>query len=152
MCSVWIFLLVGLETAQNRKVNPHLVLGPYRVPTWALLLLVIVCTEALIPSTSLTGHMCGVAVGYVCMSCYARPLTEASDKRVEFMLLTGSTGGLGLLKWLCPPEKVLRWIESKLSLRRRLPNYASVDQKAYGRFGVLPTNGVPDGGIELGSV
>lgn len=62
-------------------------------------------------------------------------------------------GGLGLLKWVCPPEKVLRWIESKLSLQRRLSHYASVDQKAYGRFGVLPTNNSgPDGGIEIGSV
>lgn len=87
-CSVWTFLLVGLETARNRKVNPHLVLGPYRVPTWALLLLVIVCTEALIPSTSLTGHMCGVAVGYVCMSCHDRFLFKSTGKRVESVLLT----------------------------------------------------------------
>lgn len=36
------------------------------MPTWALLLLVIVCTEALIPNTSLIGHMCGAAVGYIC--------------------------------------------------------------------------------------
>lgn len=65
-CSVWTFLLVGLETAHNRKTHPHLALGPYRVPTWALLLLVIICTEALIPNTSLIGHMCGAAVGYIC--------------------------------------------------------------------------------------
>ncbi|SPO05081.1 related to Rhomboid protein 2 [Cephalotrichum gorgonifer] len=127
--SVWTFLLLGLETARNRKTNPHLALGPYRVPTWALLLFVVVCTEALVPSTSLTGHLCGAAVGYAC--------------------------GLGLIKWLCPPEKVLRWLETKLSLRRRLPHYASVDQKAYGRFGVLPTSGgggSAEKGVELGPV
>ena len=77
--SVWTFLLVGMETARNKKVNPHLVLGPYRVPTWALLLCVIICTEALIPSTSLTGHMCGAAVGYVCMWCSSSSFSWVSD-------------------------------------------------------------------------
>lgn len=38
-----------------------------------------------------------------------------------------------------PPEKVLRWIEGKLNLLGRLPHYVSVDQKTYGRYGVLPT-------------
>lgn len=77
-CSVWTFLLVGLETAHNRKTNPHLALGPYRVPTWALLLLVIFCTEALIPNTSLVGHMCGAAVGYICKSAnYPVPPMES---------------------------------------------------------------------------
>ncbi|KAJ5253460.1 hypothetical protein N7505_012123 [Penicillium chrysogenum] len=40
---------------------------------------------------------------------------------------------------LCPPEKVLRWIEGKLNLLGRLPHYVSVDQKTYGRYGVLPS-------------
>ena len=47
--------------------------------------------------------------------------------------------GLGYLKILAPPEKILRWIESKLNLLGRLPHYVSVDQKTYGRYGVLPT-------------
>lgn len=46
--------------------------------------------------------------------------------------------GLGYLKIFVPPEKVLRWIESKLNLLGRLPHYVSVDQKTYGRYGVLP--------------
>ncbi|MBE3041426.1 hypothetical protein IMZ48_02355 [Candidatus Bathyarchaeota archaeon] len=49
---------------------------------------------------------------------------------------------------------MLRWLENKLSLRRRLPHFASIDQKTYGRFGVLPTanNNSAEGGVELGPV
>lgn len=32
----------------------------------------------------------------------------------------------------------MRWIEGKLKLRAWLPFYVSVDQKVFGRFGVLP--------------
>jgi hypothetical protein len=49
--------------------------------------------------------------------------------------------GLGYLKFLAPPEKILRWIEGKMNLLGRLPHYVSVDQKTYGRFGVLPSAG-----------
>jgi hypothetical protein len=66
-------------------------------------------------------------------------------------------GGLGYLKFLAPPEKILRWIEGKLNLLGRLPHYVSVDQKTYGRYGVLPTTtatlaGAGDNGIALGYV
>lgn len=57
--------------------------------------------------------------------------------------------GLGYLKFLFPPEKVLRWIETKLNLLGRLPHYVSVDQKTYGRYGILPTNGNGDRNIKL---
>lgn len=53
--------------------------------------------------------------------------------------LTLTKDGLGYLKILAPPEKVLRWIERKLNLLGRLPHYVSIDQKTYGRYGVLPT-------------
>ena len=46
--------------------------------------------------------------------------------------------GLGYIKFLAPPEWALRWIEGKLKLRGWLPYYVSVDQKAPGRFGLLP--------------
>ena len=49
-------------------------------------------------------------------------------------------GGLGYIKFLAPPEKILRWIEGKLNLLGRLPHYVSVDQKTYGRYGVLPSS------------
>jgi len=52
-------------------------------------------------------------------------------------------GGFGYVKYLAPPEKILRWIEGKLNLLGRLPHYVSVDQKTYGRFGVLPSTSSP---------
>lgn len=48
---------------------------------------------------------------------------------------------MGYIKYLAPPEKILRFIEDKLKLLAILPHYVSVDQKTYGRFGVLPSNG-----------
>lgn len=57
-----------------------------------------------------------------------------------------SLDGLGYLKILAPPEKILRWIEGKLNLLGRLPHYVSIDQKTYGRYGVLPTSSVPGAG------
>ena len=54
-------------------------------------------------------------------------------------------GGLGYMKFLSPPEKVLRWLEARLKLLQRLPHYVSVDQKTYGRFGVLPSAGSSSG-------
>ena len=48
--------------------------------------------------------------------------------------------GLGYLRILAPPESVLRWVEGKLNLLGRLPHYVSVDQKTFGRYGVLPSS------------
>lgn len=63
------------------------------------------------------------------------------------------SGGLGFLKFLAPPEWALRWIEKKLNLLGRLPHYVSVDQKTYGRFGVLPsTSSSAENGLGLGYV
>ena len=59
------------------------------------------------------------------------------------MKLTSEKDGLGYLKILAPPEKVLRWVEGKLNLLGRLPHYVSIDQKTYGRYGVLPTVSAP---------
>ncbi|SPQ25831.1 bc48dce1-70fc-44d4-9c6d-90a401e8039b [Thermothielavioides terrestris] len=42
---------------------------------------------------------------------------------VVTMVLWPKTSGLGLLKYLAPPEKVLRWIEGRLNLLGRLPHY-----------------------------
>lgn len=69
------------------------------------------------------------------------------------LMLTGlPTGGLGYLKYLAPPEKVLRFVEGKLNLLGRLPHYVSIDQKTYGRFGVLPTSGSPPPRVAMGLV
>lgn len=60
--------------------------------------------------------------------------------------------GLGYLKFLAPPEKALRWIEGKLNLLGRLPHYVSVDQKTYGRFGVLPSTNSSGSSVPMGMV
>lgn len=78
-------------------------------------LVLVVTVAVLIPGTSLLGHLCSVGVGYLF--------------------------GMGYLKFLAPPEGPLRWVEGKLNLLGILPHYVSVDQKTYGRFGVLPTTG-----------
>jgi hypothetical protein len=89
-----------------------------------------VLTSILVPYVSLLGHLCGAGLGYLWAS--------------------------GYIKFLVPPEKILRWLETKLNLLGRLPHYVSVDQKTYGRYGVLPTSSVPlatrspDAGQRLG--
>jgi len=115
--SIWVFLLLGIEAIRTYKVNPYLVVGTHNIPTWTSPLALLLCVAALVPSSSFLGHLCGLAVGYFC--------------------------GLGYLKYLAPPEKILRWIEGKLNLLGRLPHYVSIDQKTYGRFGVLPSSGSP---------
>jgi len=111
--SIWVFLLLGMEAVRTYRVNPYLEIGTHQVPTWISPLIVVLVVSALIPNTSLLGHLCGLGIGYLC--------------------------GLGCVQYLAPPEKALRWIEGKLNLLGRLPHYVGVDQKTYGRFGVLPT-------------
>ncbi|EFW99949.1 GPI transamidase component [Grosmannia clavigera kw1407] len=111
--SIWVFLLLGVEAVRMCRTHPSFAVGTVHVPTWTTPLALVFVTSALVPHASLLGHLCGLAVGYLC--------------------------GLGYLKFLAPPESVLRWIEGRLNLLGRLPRYVSVDQKTYGRFGVLPT-------------
>lgn len=93
--------------------------GPYQIPTWTTPLLLVVVTSILVPNVSLIGHLCGAGIGYLWAS--------------------------GYIKFLVPHEKILRWLETKANLLGRLPHYVSVDQKTYGRYGVLPTTSVPLG-------
>lgn len=62
---------------------------------------------------------------------------------MNILTIPRTPDGLGYLKILAPPEKILRWIEGKLNLLGRLPHYVSIDQKTYGRYGVLPTTNAP---------
>ncbi|CAM1503748.1 Fc.00g013390.m01.CDS01 [Cosmosporella sp. VM-42] len=112
--SMWVFLLLGMEAMRTYKTNPYLVIGTHHIPTWTTPLLMILFVAILVPHTSLLGHLCGVAVGYI--------------------------AGFGYVKFLAPPEWALRWVESRLNLLAILPHYVSVDQKTYGRFGVLPSS------------
>ncbi|RMJ27716.1 Rhomboid protein 2 [Aspergillus sp. HF37] len=122
--SVWVFLLLGSEAVRTFKSHPYFSLGPYKIPTWTSPLLASVFVAILVPNTSFLGHLCAILVGYLL--------------------------GLGYLKIFVPPEKVLRWIEGKLNLLGRLPHYVSVDQKKFGRYGVLPTvNAVGDGATPM---
>ena len=109
--SVWVFLLLACETVKQHSANPWFSVGPYRIPTWTFALIAILVINFTIPNTSLLAHLCGCSIGYAFE--------------------------LGFLKFLVPPERILRWIESKLNLLGRLPKYVSVDQKIYGRYGVL---------------
>ena len=69
------------------------------------------------------------------LRCYVTP--------VNLLTIPYALDGLGYLKILAPPEKILRWIEGKLNLLGRLPHYVSIDQKTYGRYGLLPTTNAP---------
>lgn len=111
--SVWVFLLLSVEAIKTYRQNPHLTIGGYPIPTWTTPLFLMFIIHFLVPATSLLGHLCGAAVGYL--------------------------WGLGYIKFLAPSEKILRWVEGKLNLLGRLPHYVSVDQKTYGRYGVLPS-------------
>jgi hypothetical protein len=140
--SVWVFLLLASESIKTQKTNPNFryipppvltnkppyspfhSIGPYKIPTWTTPLILILLTSILIPHVSLIGHLCGAAIGYL--------------------------WGLGYIKFLVPHEKILRWLETKLNLLGRLPHYVSVDQKTYGRYGVLPSS-VPLGGLAGGT-
>ncbi|KAI4121518.1 MAG: hypothetical protein LQ338_006315 [Usnochroma carphineum] len=104
--SIWVFVLLGVEGIKTFKSNPYFSISTFRIPTWTTPLVILLFTTALVPGTSLLGHLCSVGVGYAY--------------------------GLGYLKLLAPPEKVLRWIEGKLNLLGRLPHYVSIDQKTYG--------------------
>ncbi|KAF7874463.1 uncharacterized protein EAF02_008440 [Botrytis sinoallii] len=115
--SIWVFTLLAMEAIKTYKTNPNFVLGTVHIPTWTTPIILTLFISFLIPHTSFLGHLCGLVFGY--------------------------GWGLGYLKFLAPPEKILRWIEGKMNLLGRLPHYVSVDQKTYGRYGLLPTTNNP---------
>lgn len=103
-------------------------ISDYKIPTWITPIVLVLFISFIVPNTSLLGHLCGLLFGYGC-----KLLVITIDNRLTV------TGGIGYLKFLAPPEWILRWIEGKMNLLGRLPHYVSVDQKTYGRFGVLPS-------------
>ncbi len=68
--SIWVFLLLGIEAIRTYRLNPYLIIGTHQVPTWTTPLFVVLVVSALVPNTSLLGHLCGLAVGYLCTSCF----------------------------------------------------------------------------------
>ena len=128
--SIWGFLLFGIEAIRHSKTVPYVVInGQPTIPTWTAPLALVVVTAVLMPGSSALGHLSGLAVGYAC-TLSVRP----------FLVRQTLTAAVGLeyIKFLAPPEWALRWIEGKLKLRTWLPYYVGVDQKAPGRFNVLP--------------
>ncbi|KAL2356053.1 rhomboid protein-like protein, partial [Cryomyces antarcticus] len=131
--SIWVFLLLASEAMKTYKAHPYFSLGDVKIPTWTTPLVIILFVSFLVPHTSLIGHLCGAVIGYL--------------------------WGLNYIRFLVPPERILRFVEGKLNLLGRLPHYVSIDQKTYGRYGVLPTTTTPphaapalsgpDGGVPL---
>lgn len=113
MSSIWVFLLLSIESIKMYRANPYFTLGTYKIPTWTTPILFMLLITFLMPNSSLVGHLSGAVIGY--------------------------GWGLNILRFLSPPEKIIRWIEGKLNLLGRVPHYVSVDQKTYGRYGVLPS-------------
>lgn len=66
--SIWVFLLLGVEAIQTFKSNPKFTIASYNIPTWTTPLMLLLVVEALMPSSSFLGHICGLVVGYACMS------------------------------------------------------------------------------------
>ena len=121
--SVWVFMLLTSYTVHTARGTPYFNISTYRIPTIALPFVGILLTSFLVPHTSIVGHTCAALMGWA--------------------------WGAGWLKFLVPPEKVLRWIETKANLLARVPHYVSVDQKTYGRYGLLPTSNNGNA-VELG--
>lgn len=126
--------------AKRSKLKLGRSVSTYRIPTWTTPLVILLFTTALVPNTSLLSHLASVGVGYMCTISLRLFL---GSENIENKLTRLRLDGLGYLKILAPPEKVLRWIEGKLNLLGRLPHYVSIDQKTYGRYGVLPTTSNP---------
>jgi len=110
-------LLLASESIKTYRANPTFKILDVLIPTWTTPLIFLLVISFLVPHTSFLGHLCGAATGYA--------------------------WGLGYIRFLAPGERVLRWIEGKLDLLGRIPHYVSVDQKTYGRYGVLPTTAAP---------
>ncbi|KAF7180282.1 hypothetical protein CNMCM7691_009449 [Aspergillus felis] len=102
--SVWVFLLLGSEAIRTFKSNPYFSLGTTKIPTWTSPLFACALVSIFVPNTSFLGHLSAIIIGYLL--------------------------GLGYLKVLVPPEKILRWIEGKLNLLGRLPHYVRDPQIA----------------------
>lgn len=122
--SIWVFLLLSARFVATAQATPHITLITWRIPTLTIPLFLVLITALLVPHTSLLGHLLGVAMGFA--------------------------WGFGYLKFLVPPEKITRWIEEKMNLLGRVPWYVSVDQKTFGRYGILDNSANGNGGTELG--
>jgi len=65
---MWVFLLLGIEAIKTFRVNPSFTISTYNIPTWTTPIFLTFCISVLVPGSSFLGHLCGLAVGYLCMS------------------------------------------------------------------------------------
>ncbi len=111
--SVWVFVLLAVEAIKTYKTNPYFrypgphrrsplprfwcacSLSVYKIPTWTTPLVITLLVTFLVPNTSLIGHLCSVAVGYLC-SCpyFLFKLLVLTSRRSRSRLLEpfGATG------------------------------------------------------------
>lgn len=134
---MWVFLLFGVEVVKIYKVNLNFVIGMYSIFIWMMLIGVLFVMVVLVLSLSFWGYVVGLVIGYGGMFFL---IFNKKEKR-QCVDVKGVVG-LGYVKFFVLLEKILRWIEGKLNLLGRLLYYVSIDQKMYGRFGVLFLNNI----------
>lgn len=61
-------MFLAVEAVKTYRTNPHFQLGTIQIPTWITPLVLVFFTTFLVPNTSFLGHLCGLAVGYLCLS------------------------------------------------------------------------------------
>ena len=150
--SIWIFLLLGAEAIKTYRSNPFIEYVDYSTNPHCLRSIANCLTESvhtksqrgfhLLSSLSSRPSSCPIQVSWATFVVLQLDTYVCSLPFPPFYIfqLNFVAGGLGYIKFLAPPEKILRWIEGKLNLLGRLPHYVSVDQKTYGRYGVLPSS------------
>jgi glycosylphosphatidylinositol transamidase len=84
MYSLWVFLLLGMEAIKTYRTNPHFKVGTVQVPTWTTPLVLAVFISVLVKHTSFLGHLCGLAVGYLCK--YLSPPIQGSANIIKSVL------------------------------------------------------------------
>jgi len=104
--SVWVFVLLAVEAMKTYRANPYFryfssawtccttgqwlvcSLGIYKIPTWTTPLIVTLFVTFLVPNTSLLGHLCSVAVGYLCQSSMSSTLSVITDAASQSVSVT----------------------------------------------------------------
>ncbi|KAK6509403.1 putative rhomboid protease [Arthrobotrys musiformis] len=128
--SVFIVMFAAMDATRVYKYKPYYWIGGYRVPSWAPVVGGVILLEVFLGGgTGWVVHILGMAVGWAYAAEY--------------------------LKLLEPPEKVLKFVETKLRfLVSRVPFYVALDGRdSAGHTLVLPTfaegEGDVRGGVEM---
>ena len=65
--SIWGFLLLGIEAIRQHRIHPFVVVsGQPTIPTWTAPIALLLVIAVLMPGSSALGHLCGLAIGYLC--------------------------------------------------------------------------------------